>query len=339
MENILRRLDEQYLFSFYFPLPIKVKKNKYKSPFRFDRKSGSCHFAWYKNRFLFFDKSYNKAYDVFQYISHTENISFYEALHKVNIDFQLGLIHNPNLISNYIDEQNTKDSTERIKKLALTYNRPENEKSSNRKFKITTRDYNSQDLLFWSTFCITPRLLTKHKVKAVRQYSIDHGSNWRLVYSHTNEDPCYVYIIPSVDQKEPSVKLYRPYNKNFKWSSSTVNDNICHGYSSLDRKYDTLYITSSLKDVMCLNSLGLEAVCPTAESSYIDRNIIAELKLLYDKVIILYDSDPAGIKCTLKHSNLYDVDHLILPFMHDAKDPSDICAKYGRDVLRDNIIV
>lgn len=319
VKNILNKVDEQVVFQFYYPYKIVLRKNIYKSPFRIDRKKGSCHFNWYKGRFYFFDKAIGKTYDVFDYLMFKYKLSFYETLCKINIDFSLGLNFNvekvrENILSNsvlfkYEPEQLIKSSID-IQK-------------SSKKFKVNAKRYNKEELYYWNDYNIDINTLKKYKVNSVREYLINYGSSWKQVYSHSKDDFCFCYTITSNDQEEPSIKLYRPLNKKYKWFSSIIDNGICHGYEQLSDRYNTLIITSSLKEVMVLSKMGIDACCPITESSYIDKSYISEFKNKYDNVFIMYDRDKTGLYNNRKHSTIYDVNFIDMPYINGQKDISD----------------
>lgn len=320
IDNVLRLLDEEYLFSYYFPLPIKKRKNIYISPFRHDSKSGSCHFNWYKGRFLFFDKSNNKCHDVFDYLSFVHKISLYESLYKVCVDFDLDLEVDYSRINveSFVDNI-PHHNQEYLHKAKERVNRVED---TGAVYKVKTRKMSEEDLKFWSSYYIDKKLLHKNYVKSIQQSYIHTGISWKPIFKRSDDTLYFLYIILPVYGEDVSMKLYRPYSDNFKWSASFREENICHGYHSLDRRYDTLLISSSLKDSMVLQSLGYEACSPSSESSTIDHRIISELKLKYKNVYILFDYDKPGVNNSIKFKQLYDVDNIILNGLK-TKDISD----------------
>jgi hypothetical protein len=335
IKNILERLDEQHLFAYYFYREIKIKKNIYVSPFRNDKQAGSCHFNWYKGRFLFFDKSVNKRYDVFQYLMHSENISLYESLYKVNKDFDLGLSYNESLIK---DNINICANKNHIKDLALRNDR-KIKQTNKRKFKVKCKRFNKTELLYWEQYGITYSDLKHFNIKSVKEYYIDYGSSWKKLYNFQT-DPffCFLYQIESRNSNEISLKLYKPLSKDYKWSSSIIEEGVCQGYNNIQRRYNKpLIITSSLKDAIVFNKMGYDSVAPSSESSYIHSAYIKEFKLLYPDVIICFDRDNTGVINNLKHSYEYDVNYLNLPYYNGLKDISDIVSKTGYSLIKEKI--
>jgi hypothetical protein len=337
-ENVLSALNEQHLFSYYFPLKIQIGKNIYKSPFRPDHKAGSCHFNWWKGRFLFFDKAYNQRYDVFQYIMLIQNCSLYEALYIVNKDFNLNFHYNPNHI-NLLDN----------KKLIINdayLNKAKNDNSIRKEhirtfYKVLTKEFSKSDLNYWDQFGINNKTLINSNIFSVDTLRSSVTNGWHLTYSSERDnDLCFVYVIDenvSNTNNDISLKIYRPYSESNKWRSSISTPNLCHGLSSLSRNYNDLYITSSFKDALVLRNLGYEACCPLSESAYIDKTIIKEFKLKYKNIFLLYDYDKAGIESARKHAQIYDVSIKTLENYY-FKDPAEVVQHSSYDNLK-NIMI
>lgn len=340
LDNIIALLDEENLFSYYYPLKIQKAKNIYISPFRHDSKAGSCHFNWYKGRFLFFDKSINKCYDVFEYLCFVNQISLYEALYKVNIDFRLNLIVDYSRISREDIADNILEEMDKDK-LKYMYAAKENIKrdtDTRSTYKVVTeKRFSYKDIKYWNDYCIDERLLDKNNVKSIKEAYMYLSLKWKRIFKRSDGTLFFLYIIPPIFGEELSMKLYRPYSDKYKWSSSFSEDYLCHGYHNLDRNYDDLFICSSLKDSMVMQSLGYEACCPSSESASIDHRIISELKLKYKRVYILFDSDKAGVYNSFKYKQVYDIDNIVLTDTSGNKDLSDIIKNTSYQNLKDKI--
>jgi len=85
-------------------------------------------------------------------------------------------------------------------------------------------------------------------------------------------------------------KIYAPYDKENKWLSNTRKTDI-QGYSQLPTKGERLIITSSLKDVMCLNAAGYHSIALQSEMEVPDEKLISKLKDRFKTIEILYDND------------------------------------------------
>lgn len=52
-------------------------------------------------------------------------------------------------------------------------------------------------------------------------------------------------------------------------------------------KGDILFITKSMKDVMCLHEMGIPAVSPSSESTFLPKDVLEQLKTRFKRIIIL----------------------------------------------------
>jgi hypothetical protein len=124
-------------------------------------------------------------------------------------------------------------------------------------------------------------------------------------------------------------KIYQPYNKKVKWLNNFV-DGTLSGFSQLPEYGDLLFITSSLKDGMCLHDLGYNFIAPQAESHIINKKVFNDLKLRFKKIITFYDNDEAGIENAKRNKKLYEIDYIKTNSLLE-KDISDYYKKYGKE--------
>lgn len=330
-ENILSRVDQRTLYQYYFRQKIDLRRNKYLNPFRPDNQVGSCHFNWFKGRFYFFDKSTGECIDVFSYIRRIYNCSFYEALYKINIDFELNFNYNPQLVRAQFKPSIRKGIPSTSGKMI---------NSRRVYFNLDYRGWNQDDADYWTPFGISSSLLDKYNVRPVSVYSSNYsGLTWKKTYDYEQDnDPCYAYKC-YVD-KELQIKIYRPLaKKKDKWRSSCRSDTL-FGYEQLtwnkehsDR--DVTFICSSLKDGMCLTKLGYQFICPLSESSYIDADKIRELKARFGKLVILFDKDQSGVSFSIKFGNVYDIDYITLPENRlEYTDVAELCKQTSYNYLK-----
>jgi hypothetical protein len=152
--------------------------------------------------------------------------------------------------------------------------------------------------------------------------------NGNLIVSSNRFNPIYAYNFG-----EGKLKIYQPYSK-FKWLSNTSVSDL-QGLSQLPDSGDTLVITKSLKDVMCLDIWGIPAVAPSSESCVIPADIVKELYDKFARIYILYDFDRTGISFANKHRKLYSFTPLFFTngkfgtFDYKSKDFSDFIALNG----------
>lgn len=63
----------------------------------------------------------------------------------------------------------------------------------------------------------------------------------------------------------------------------------------LPKSGDAIVITKSLKDIMVLYELGIPAIAPISENCYLTEAQHNKLVKRFDKVVLFYDNDRAGI--------------------------------------------
>jgi DNA primase len=112
-------------------------------------------------------------------------------------------------------------------------------------------------------------------------------------------------------------------------------ENYIQGTDQLRHDCKYLLITSSLKDLMAFNKLGIsniEAIAPDSENTMIGEKAIGELKPHYEKIIVLFDNDEPGIKAAQRYKDKYGFNTILLPM---EKDLSDSVKEHGMDKVRE----
>ena len=78
-----------------------------------------------------------------------------------------------------------------------------------------------------------------------------------------------------------------------------------------------------MKDVMCLYEMGIPAISPSSESTFIPDKVLEQLKKRFKRIIILFDRDEAGVKYLRKMSLKTGLEGLLIHKKFKAKDVSD----------------
>jgi DNA primase len=79
---------------------------------------------------------------------------------------------------------------------------------------------------------------------------------------------------------------------------------------------------------MVLYQYGYPAIAPQGENVPITEEFMTLLKKKFERVVLFYDNDEAGIKAAKKIVNKHKVENIILP-VTDAKDISDYVKDFG----------
>lgn len=189
---------------------------------------------------------------------------------------------------------------------------------------VVRQPFTEIDIGFWNSFRITEPTLKKFEVSSIKYYlcnGVVHG-----IYS--NDNPMYAYKVYN------HYKIYRPLgNKFVKWRNNLTNLDI-QGYKQLPKTGDTLIITKSLKDVMVLYEMGISAISPSSESTFIPDNVLEDLKKRFKTIYILFDRDQAGVKYLRKLSLKTGLKPILIHKKFKAKDISDAVKVNGFYVIK-----
>ena len=294
-EKILSKISEKEIMQYYFNQSIIENRPIYKNPTRPDSK-GTCWFSWTKNnRYFLFDKSgTDTSVDCFKLAMHTYQCGFREGLFHIIKDLNLSL-----------SDIETIKYSPKIKKLKKL-RKKENEKKDIikfNKFKIFTRSFNSEDLSWWKQFGITLKTLKFYNVHAVSKYQQQYNFNkFRTVYKYDAKDPCYAFKVNN------NFKLYRPLTEHYfnKWKSNVKKDDI-FGLKNIPYYGKNLFITSGLKDLMCVSEMGYESIAPQSETTPISEDLILDLKSRFTNIIVLFDNDRTGIEQMNRYKEKYNI--------------------------------
>lgn len=300
-EDILSKTTEYDIYSYYIGKKIQIGV-KFNSPLRKDNNPSFGLFISKKtNRLLFKDLATGISGNCFKFVKlYLMLTSYKEALHRIYTD----------LISN-----NIKPST---KGLDVKYNY----KSTRTNIQIKRKNISNTDKEYFDKYNISVSTLKKFNVYPIYCFWV----NGKLKpYKYSNISPMYAYSIYN------KFKIYRPFGKeNSKWFSNTNRYDI-QGLQQLVKKGHTLIITKSLKDVMVLHELGYNSIAPMNENTLIPENIMSDLKSRFERIILLYDNDLAGILGMLKMKNKYKLTCRFIPIYYkNIKDISDFIYTYGK---------
>lgn len=192
------------------------------------------------------------------------------------------------------------------------------------KYKVSqfhVRSWNTQDQYFWTQFNIGSRLLDEHNVRPLEHYTLEKNDDGNTTTLTIKGNYLYGYF-----KKDGTLyKIYQPKTLDKKFIK--VTDYIQGSEQIKNQKY--LVITSSLKDIMSLKSLKIpvDIIAPDSENSMIRKEVMQQYLKDYERVILLFDYDDAGMKAMDRYKELYpEVVPCILPM---SKDPSDSIKDHG----------
>lgn len=178
---------------------------------------------------------------------------------------------------------------------------------------VVRQEFTDVDINYWKQFNISINTLKKFNVNSIKYYLC----NGIVKGTYKRENPMYAYKVYN------NFKIYRPLaDKYTKWRNNLTDYDI-QGYEQLPQRGDILFITKSMKDVMCLHEMGYPAVSPSSESTFLPKDVLEQLKTRFKRIIILFDRDAAGVKRSRKLSRETGLEAIFINKKFKAKDVSD----------------
>lgn len=316
---ILSRFTEEQIFSFYIGSEVKNKK-LFRSKLRND-KNPTCSF--YRNKsgtLIYKDFATGQSLNCFGYVMELFKCNYHTAVYIIANDF--GLIRDNTLVKN------------RGKIISKDFKIDEKEFS---KIQVEIQDFTNLELKWWAKYGITKDILDKFNV-----YSCKHVFlNGQLIAKSQQHCPIFGYY----GKKYQGLELWRCYFPKRRegrfignWPTKKIQ-----GLEYLPKSGNLLVITKSMKDVMCLYSLGISAVAPNSETQFISDTILSDLKKRFKHIIVLFDNDLTGISFMNKQKRLHpELIYTWIPRESGAKDISDFYKIYNKkktqELIKDYIL-
>ena len=277
----------------------------YKSPFRKDRNpSFGIFYSKSKNTLLFKDHGTGESGDIIKFVS-----------------LYTGILSYDDILYNIVEQLNIKPTTKLDPSKAYL---PE----ESTVIGIVRQNFSQTDINYWNKFNISLQTLKKYKVDSIKYYLC----NGIVKGIYKDDNPMYAYRIFN------AFKIYRPLaEKHAKWRTNTSQYDI-QGYEQLPKKGDLLVITKSLKDVMVLYEMGISAIAPSSESSFIPDTVLNDLLKRFKRVLILFDRDVTGVQQSRKISLKTGLESILVPKRLKAKDISDAVALNGFETTKNEML-
>lgn len=217
--------------------------------------------------------------------------------------------------------------------------------TSNSDLKVRVRPWKEWDIEFWKQFGIPKEFATWCNV-----YPVSHAiftkkdDEGKTVTARVPMDK-YAYAYFEWKDGKESIKLYQPYSQSMKWLSKhdrSVWDLWKHAFLFSDKKSDdSLIITSSRKDAMCLwFNLGIPCMSLQGEGYFPKPQVMNQVLNRFKKVYLWYDNDynkanNPGQTDAKKLIELYpSLINVCIPEEFHSKDPSDLVKDWGTDILK-----
>lgn len=288
LDWILSKVSEYDIYASYLG---KFKVGMiYNSPFRKDNNpSFGIFFSKRANKLLFKDHGTGECGNVIKFVQLFTGITDYQGIlddivKRMNITNDTQFVSSKHYIS----------TTETV-------------------IGVVRQDFTQTDINYWSQFHISLNTLKHFDVSSIKYYLC----NGVVKGIYKDENPMYAYKVYN------NFKIYRPLGDKYtKWRNNLKETDI-QGYKQLPKTGDICIITKSLKDVMCLYEMGIPAVSPSSESTFIPDKALQDILKRFKRVLILFDRDIAGIKNSRKISLKTGLNGFFINKKYNAKDISD----------------
>jgi len=297
--------NEETYMSFYLGIPIK--KGLFCSPLRKDN-TPTCSFYRNKQGDLIF-KDFNGSFygNFISVVMYKYSLDYNEALRTIANDFNL--IKTPGFVKH---QGVIRDSV------------PKFEAPSTSLIQVEIQEFQENELKWWNEYGITEKILKKFHVYSCKNIFL----NGNLFIVTSKGCPAYGYYGGKEDNME-LWRIYFPKKKQYRfitnWKAKQVQ-----GYKQLPKQGKLLVITKSMKDVMCLYSLGIKAIAPNSENLFVSDKMLEELKSRFTYIVVMYDNDLPGIQNMIKIKKSHpELLYTWIPRKYEVKDISDFRQKYG----------
>lgn len=258
-EDIFERYNQLILFERYFGSTIDLKKD-YRNRLRTDTSPG-CKFAWKNGTLNFYDYAASKVYDVIEWVKEDNNLSYIDALKKIDNDFK-------------------NSSYKHV--VQVPY---EIEESVELKIQIAPQPYTHKFINYYKSHLIKEETCVRENVYCVKDLFYN-GQKYYLA----EDELVIAYYFPEIDK----LKILRPNQpKKSKWRTNVPNTYI-DGLSDLDPNIPYVIIVKSKKDKMLLIQLGYKNVLSVQmEGKFVITEETEQLLKDYYKIIWM-DGDRTG---------------------------------------------
>lgn len=285
---------------------VRVKKGLFISPLRRDSKPTCSFYKNGKGELLLKDFNGSFCGNFISVVMERFGLTYRSALQTIAIDF--GII---------------KRAGAKVNRPLIEYSGEILEETKTADIRVELKDFTEKELKWWDSFGISEKTLKRYHV-----YSIKHVFlNGNLFGSSTDNVPMYGYYGGKKDGLE-MWRIYMPTKRSYRflsnWSKSMIQ-----GVNKLPASGELLVITKSMKDLMLFHELGIPAIAPNSESTFLNENQINKLKSRFKRIVVLFDNDLPGMQAMKKIHKTTGLDCMWLPRTL-AKDISDCWKNKGK---------
>lgn len=189
------------------------------------------------------------------------------------------------------------------------------------------RQWNTNDVKYWTAYHIGSKDLELYNVKPISSYTFKMTRGNEVTSNKFSKPFCYGYFC----NDGSLYKIYNPKDKRTKFIK--VKDYI-QGHEQLEFEGKWLVILASLKDLMAfkkLNMPNIECIAPDSENVMISTKQMEYYRKKYKLISVLFDNDGPGKKSAIKYNKVYNIPYT---FFNVEKDIADCIKEHGIENTR-----
>lgn len=314
LDDILRSVREIDILSYY--LGISYIPCVINSPLRPDKNPSFGLYSHNGKKIRFTDLANGDRGDTFDLLSQKWKLSFNETLSKIKNDLK------------YIGNQEiSKVNSLNSSKSTKTFN-------FDTTLECKIREWREYDLEYWQQFGISLPWLKFGDIYPISHIII---TKVKSVYNIPADKYAYSYV----ERKDGkvSLKIYQPFNEDFKWSNKH-DSSVWDLWTKLPDEGDKLIITSSRKDALSIwENTGIPCLSLQAESNMPKKHVVNQLKDRFKNIYVLYDNDfdsevNKGRILGKRLADEHNLKQIEIPDKYMSKDSSDLYKNCGKKLLR-----
>lgn len=309
-DYILKYLSQREIFEHFLNIEVQTEE-KFCSPLRYDNHP-TCNFNWYNGKLWFRDWSESKPKDCFTIVKELYNCNFFEAL----------LIIKREMI---LDEGGGKEPRKKTEQELETVKTPKKKS----KIQVQFGKWHPTLVEYLQQYGITGEQCKKFNIFAPKKVWLNGKLNW----TYSQKDPALAYFFGKADNGDQRWKIYFFKRDEYRF---LCNTNRINGWIQIPKTGKDLIITKSLKDVVCLDTLGYPAVAMQNETTEPYDYIVEELQGRFETVWSFYDFDRAGVRLANILKRKYELPYIFLT--NGKYNTTDYGSKDISDYIKGNSI-
>lgn len=312
-KDVLSFISEYDIFRYYMPEKHWTLNKATHSPFR---KDDNPSFTIYQKDFKIFFMDFSDSYyrgDCFQFVQMLFNVSYNDALLMIDKDFNLGISTKKN------------ESLPDYKKITLDYQQPDVLEKRYSHIQVITRKFTADELEYWNQYHQDIEDLKKNNIYAVKKLYLN-----KRQMSISKNELTFGYFY------DGHWKIYRPYNRDFKWIPNNVPITAMDGKENING-CDTAFINKSKKDYMVISKIYPHSCAVQNEGiACFNQENVDFLKQNSQRQILSFDSDIPGVKNSTVVTETFGFEYCNVPkyyLQEGIKDWADLAKKYGLQII------